>query len=191
VKKRILCDMDGIITDLLHKWLAAYNKDYPHFKQLNKHDITTYNYSDVCPIGSSMDDYIHRPGFFIDLPPISGAIETLNLLHKEGFEIYITTAPSDFPGSAAEKMWWLKKHLSFINRNNTIIVRDKHLVKGDIFIDDSPDKLMAYKKEWPNAELITIEYPFNKCIEDQVHLYAKDYNDTINAWTEIYQYLTN
>ncbi len=190
MKMRILCDLDGIVTDLLHKWLNAYNKDYPYFKQLTKYDVTEYIYNKISPIGRSMDHYIEQPGFFIDLPSLPGAISTLARLHKDGHEIYIVTSHSKYPGSAAEKIWWVNRNLPFIDSNHIVITKDKHVVRGDILIDDTPEKLLSYKKAWPDAYLITIEYPFNKEVENIVDLYAKDYTNTENAWRSIYSYIT-
>ncbi len=188
-KKRILCDLDGIVTDLIHKWLITYNKEHPHFKQLVKDDVTEYEYHKISPIGKSMDMYIERPGFFIDLPILEGAIETLKNLQDDGHEIYIVTAPSSYPGSASEKIWWIHRHLPFIDKNHIIIAKDKHIIYGDILIDDTPSNLKAYKKAWPDAYLISIAYPYNTEIEGLVDLYAKDYKDTKAAWLTIRNYI--
>lgn len=79
-----------------------------------------------------------RPGFFLELPPIPGAIEGFHyLLAHPGFETYILTAPSvKNSHSYSEKRIWIEKHLGIEATYKLIISPAKHLTKGDYLIDD-------------------------------------------------------
>jgi len=77
-------------------------------------------------------------GFFENLAPIEGGLETVKHLKKSNnYEPYILTAPSERnPLSYTEKRLWIEKHLGFDFVERLIICSDKSLLRGDILIDD-------------------------------------------------------
>jgi len=77
-------------------------------------------------------------GFYANLPPITGAIESVKkLINSEVFEPYVLTAPSTRnPFSYTEKRVWIEKHFGFEFTEKLIISPNKGLLKGDILIDD-------------------------------------------------------
>jgi len=77
-------------------------------------------------------------GFFENLVPIEGGIETVKYLKQsKNYEPYILTAPSEHnPLSYTEKRIWIEKHLGFDFVERLIICSNKSLLKGDILIDD-------------------------------------------------------
>jgi 5'-nucleotidase len=78
------------------------------------------------------------PGFFENLLPIDGAIESVEMmLASEHFDPYILTAPSTHnPLSYTEKRLWIERHFGFGFVHRLIICSHKGLLKGDILIDD-------------------------------------------------------
>ena len=78
------------------------------------------------------------PGFFENLEPIEGAIESVNALREsDDFEVYILTAPSTRnPLSYTEKRLWVEKHFDYSMVERLILSPDKSLFKDDILIDD-------------------------------------------------------
>lgn len=78
-------------------------------------------------------------GFFADLAPLPGAINSIKALHQNPFyDVYILTAPSVFnPMSYTEKRTWVGKHLGLEMAHRLIINPNKGLMRGDILIDDS------------------------------------------------------
>jgi 5'-nucleotidase len=77
-------------------------------------------------------------GFFENLVPIEGGLETVKYLKKSNkYAPYILTAPSEHnPFSYTEKRIWIEKHLGFDFVERLIICSNKSLLKGDILIDD-------------------------------------------------------
>ena len=78
-------------------------------------------------------------GFFSNLEPISGAIESVSeLIRSERFEPYILTAPSILnPLCYTEKRLWVEKHFGIEFVNKLIISPNKALLIGDYLIDDN------------------------------------------------------
>lgn len=77
-------------------------------------------------------------GFFANLKPLPSAVDAFHTLTKSPEnDVYILTAPSIYnPMSYAEKRVWVEQHLGFEYVDRLIICYHKHLLKGDILIDD-------------------------------------------------------
>lgn len=77
-------------------------------------------------------------GFYANLVPITGAIESVHkLINSEKFDPYILTAPSTRnPFSYTEKRVWIEKYFGIEFTEKLIISPNKGLLKGDILIDD-------------------------------------------------------
>lgn len=89
------------------------------------------------------------PGFFHDLPPITGALEAYRLLNRD-FQTYIlSTAPWDNPSAWVDKLLWVKRHLGPEARKKLILSHNKHLNYGHYLIDDRPNNGAAqFPGEW-------------------------------------------
>lgn len=75
-------------------------------------------------------------GFFLDLDPISGAIEAVNYL-REKYDVYILTRPSyRNPLCYTEKRVWIEKYFGIDFCEKLIICPNKGLLIGDYLIDD-------------------------------------------------------
>ena len=86
-------------------------------------------------------EYWQKPGFFRDLEPMPGAIETLKLL-KPDFRITIATDCMGIDFVQADKQAWLEEHLPFID--DLYFVSDKSGVPGHLIFDDAPHHLAAF-----------------------------------------------
>ena len=75
-------------------------------------------------------------GFWLDLSPIQGAIESFKYLESK-YDVWILTRPSfhNF-NSYSEKAQWVREKLGFEAQKRTILCGDKSLVKGQYLIDD-------------------------------------------------------
>lgn len=186
---RILCDMDSVIVNLLGKWLAVYNAEYNDC--LTPGDISSWDTHLVVKpeCGLKMYDYLKQPGFFADLEPLPGAIDTLRrLVEEDEHELILVTAAPD--GSASDKIDWVGKHMPFIDKRKDVITcYHKYMVQGDVLIDDSPKNIKQYRETWPEAHVCTIAYPYNEAVKHHASLYAQDGLNTKKAWAEIYKYI--
>lgn len=104
--------MDGVLCD----FISAYDRDKKEFPEQK------YPQSQV--------------GFFLNLLPIEGAIESFKELEKN-FNVWILTRPSvQNPLCYTEKALWVKTYLGIDAQRRTIMATDKSLLKGDYLIDD-------------------------------------------------------
>lgn len=170
----ILCDLDGIVADLMSRWIAIYNEK--HATRVTIHDLTKYHFESIAP-GSL--DLLRTPGMFANLSPLPGAIDGLKYLSRKN-DIVIVSAPSQLPDSASDKMHWCREHLPFVKKHSIILASQKELVRGDMLLDDSPDQLKNWALANPGGWTATISYPYN--MDVPVHVRAESYRDTAAAW---------
>ena len=141
----VLVDMDGILADAMGKYLARYNEERClRNNPATVADITTWDISKALP-GATEECFSER-GFFSDLEPIVGSLEAMREIHGMGHEVIICSSPGG-PSSAMEKLEWLAKHLPWLDRRAAILCHRKHLIAGDVLIDDKPDHLERWSLE--------------------------------------------
>src|ERR1035438_3349553 len=111
--KRVFVDMDGVLVNFRS---AA-------IKRLTEEPKTQFPQSEY--------------GFFIDLPPIEGAIEAYKRLDLH-YDVRILTRPSPRNlGCYSEKAFWVRKHLGYDAQEKMILSCDKSVVIGHYLIDDT------------------------------------------------------
>jgi len=187
-KLTVLCDMDSIVTDFLQAWVDAINAKFNRKVQYD--DVIHWDMAKVDKIKDINSGKIYgimrKPMFFYDLKPLDGAIDTMQKIVRDGHDVRFLTTPAN-PHSAMEKLMWVDKYFPFIGSRNVILANDKPMVKGDVFIDDKPDHLEKYSVEWPNALVMTIEYPYNAHLKSNKNIVFTDrHNRTVAAWNLIY-----
>ena len=155
----VLCfDLDGVCCDLASKWLAVYNRDWHDTLSLD--DITEWEWDRfVKPeCGFRVYHYLSRPGFFADLAPLPGAVESLRRLQQRCELVVVTASPRP---AMADKAAWVRHHLPFVPKHNLVITHRKDLVRGDIMIDDAPRNLRHFA-----GERILFDYPYNRDFQE-------------------------
>jgi len=184
----VLLDMDGIVVDLVTPWLeAAHACCPPSDKPLTVTDvIAAYNGLERTPCGEHVYEHLGHD-LFRSLRPLPGALESIERLVAFGHDVVIVTASSKEPSTAAAKLAWVEEHLGW-SRHRVIVAQRKELVRGDVFVDDSPSNLEAYARAWPSAQLHTIAYPYNADVVNVRRWFS--WEDPEGAWRGIVMHLT-
>ncbi|MFS8640664.1 MAG: hypothetical protein LOD90_07605 [Symbiobacteriaceae bacterium] len=163
----LLFDLDGVCCNLMKKWLAVYNRDY--HDNLRPEDITSWDWETfVKPeCGKRIYHYLNRPGFFADLEPIEGCVESLGRLAAICELVVVTASPRQ---AAGDKIAWVRRHLPMVPKGNIVITHRKDLVRGDFMFDDAPKNLRNHP-----AIRILMDYPYNRHFHDcyRVHSWAE------------------
>lgn len=112
---RVFVDMDGVIVDF-----DAYKTAH----------------------GLTGDEVKRRPGAYLEMPAIPGALEAVRSLIGMGFEVWIATKPpTGVPYAYSDKAAWVLRELPELKRR-IIVTHDKGLLgdAGDHLCDDRPHK---------------------------------------------------
>jgi 5'(3')-deoxyribonucleotidase len=100
--------------------------------------------------------------FWRDMPEMPGAQAFLSELRALSSDIWIVT--TSWP---ACRTWdivrreWLLQHFQ-IPMGRVIRTDNKHPIKGDIFIDDKPEHVLAWAAEHPAGRAFLLDAPYNQ-----------------------------
>ena len=139
----IFVDMDEVIADAYQAHIDIYNQEFN--TQITAEECYGKEFWQVVPAAhqQSIKDHTRRDGFFQDLKLIEGSQEVLEELSKK-HEVYIASAAMEFPQSLREKSDWLDEFFPFIPWQNRILCGNKHVLKGDVLIDNRSKNLEPF-----------------------------------------------
>lgn len=151
----LFVDMDEVFADTYNAHIELYNEKY----QENL-DIKTCLGKEVwqsVPEDRQLGvkNHARTDGFFRGLRPIKDSQEILRELSKK-YDLYVASAAMQFPNSLREKSDWLDEYFPFIHWKNRILCGHKHILRGDILIDDR-----SYNLESFNGRKILFSSPHN------------------------------
>lgn len=163
----VLIDIDEVIADFEGQLRKVWNKKFPHttlFKNGVRSDF--YIGSDSSYANSEIiGDIIGQPGFFKDLAPIRGAKQAIIDIASAGNEVFLVSSPGiSYPNVASEKIEWVNKYYGQQMLSRIILTPSKHLVRGDILIDDKPYIDHEDIAEW---EHVLYDKSYNKTVSDK------------------------
>ncbi|MEM9144055.1 MAG: 5'(3')-deoxyribonucleotidase [Bacteroidota bacterium] len=140
----LFVDMDEVLADTYGAHVTIYNAEYG--KQLTLEQCAGKEAWHTVPEEhqESIRNHARRIGFFRNLEPIPDSIAVLRELHSK-YEVYIASAAMQFPDSLKEKSDWLDEHFPFIGWQNRILCGDKHILRGDVLIDDRSYNLLHFQ----------------------------------------------
>lgn len=163
--------MDEVLADFEGRLRQLWQQKYPSI-DLFENGVRDTFYIGADDIGgehrAQVKQIIATEGFFASLDPLDGAREALLALRDLGHQVYILTSPGvSYPFAAGEKHYWVSKHYGKEMLERLIITPAKHLVRGDLLIDDRPILPFEEEAEW---EHVLFDRSYNKSIEGKRRL---------------------
>ena len=134
---RILCDMDGVVMDIMSSWLRMYNQDYDDSLTVDdiiSRDIEKY----VKPeCGNGIYEYPRMKGFFRQAQLYPEAQDGIQKLFETEDDIWFIATPlPDTEYFLQETTEWVEEHFPQIGSKNIIFCLDKGIIGGHVLIDD-------------------------------------------------------
>eukprot|EP00871_Galdieria_phlegrea_P001848 jgi/Galph1/2664/GphlegSOOS_G1363.1 len=152
----ILVDMDNVMADFDEEFTKRWRERHPEQETFDlserKHFELEQNFEDQEK--EEVIALMSEEGFFLNFPPVQGAIESVKNMIQHGLDVRICSAPLPFQWETCvkEKYQWLRRHFGEDFLERLIIVRDKTLVKGTLLIDDKPHVSgVVEKPEWTHV----------------------------------------
>lgn len=139
----IYLDMDEVLADTYGAHLDIYNEEFG--ENLTVEDCMGREVWQCVPVDrqQSVKDHARNEGFFSSLKPINDSIRVVKELHLK-HEVYIASAAMQFPNSLREKSDWLDQYFPFISWQHRILLGYKHILQGDVLIDDRSFNLQRF-----------------------------------------------
>lgn len=131
----ILCDIDNTILNTEQAVVDTYNEIYK--KNITLDDVTSWDYfKDKV----TRDFFLHlsKPNTWLnEVQPIQSVCDMVKELNScpNCFTVYLVTATNPLNPALREKLL-LAQSVTGIDRHHIITCNDKHLLYGDIMIDD-------------------------------------------------------
>ena len=140
----IFVDMDEVIADTYSAHLKIYNQEFK--ANLSLTDCQGKESWEAVPPEhrENVKGHARREGFFRDLEVIPDSQEVMLELSRV-HQVYIATAAMEFPLSLKEKSDWLDEHFPFIPWQQRILCGHKHILRGDLLIDDRYRNLSTFQ----------------------------------------------
>lgn len=162
MSKRVLLDVDGVLCDFIGRTfsdLAKYGGPAHTADDLKDWDIHHL-------LGTEHDALLehiwHAKDFVTSLDPYPGAAEGIDRLRTLGHEVYfVTTAMHTAEHWVWERCHWLKKHMG-ARGNDILFVAHKHIVEGDMLIDDKPSNVERWDEHHPRKLAVLWDQPWNR-----------------------------
>ena len=173
-KLKILCDVDGVVANMLPEWLNLYNFDYSD--NICVEDITEWGLHKLVKCGTKIYEYLWLTNLYDHVRPFAGAVEGIRAIRSMGHRVIFLTS-----GLQPAKIEWLNRQSlldSVLWRSDPdwIIASDKSLFEGDIMIDDYLKNLDGFKG-FP----IVFDAPYNRTNDQYLR---------VKTWFEIVKFIS-
>lgn len=145
-KPIVLLDCDGVLADYVGGALKLVHRVTD--ARFTREDVDVYDFAPkLLPDDAHRAEFAHlisQPGFCASLEPCTGAVDGVRELSEVG-DVYVVTASSGpNPTWAYERDRWLLVHFG-IGHHRVIHTHAKHRVHGDMFVDDRPEYIEAWR----------------------------------------------
>jgi len=139
----LFVDMDEVIADTYNAHIEIYNREFNGELTAKDCQGSEVWQNVIEDHQQSIRNHARTRGFFRAIRPIADSQKVLRQL-AEKYEVYIASAATQFPNSLEEKSEWLDEHFPFIPWQKRILCGHKHILKGDILIDDRSYNLESF-----------------------------------------------
>ena len=172
-KKRILLDVDGVCGDFITPTLGVVydmtGKRYAH------DDVVKWELEElVAP--EQQDEFWARlsaPGFTRSMLPYADAVQAVQRLIAR-HEVYFVTAYMHSSSTwVYDRDRWLHEHFG-VNYSRVVHTKAKHLVVGDVFVDDKPSNVAAWAEAHPSGKALLFDRGYNRAEEAGVRVCGWD-----------------
>ena len=172
----ILVDMDDVLEQLVEAIVKYNNAHYG--TDVSAYDVVEWNLARAFP--TLTREMVYSPeydeDFWSEVEPMPGADKVLRRLIDEGHDIYVVTA-STYETLRQKMDDLLFRWFPFIDWKHVIVTSNKHMIKGDVLIDDGPHNLTggSYRK-------ILFDRPHNRSFDEKSVGAVR-----VHDWEEIYE----
>ncbi len=171
MKPIILLDCDGPLACFTQAYLDALFRETGHQHLAHEVDRWAIHECDFFKdiearlgfinLRRRVDAHVCMPSFCSNIVPAPGAQEAVARLSDLG-EVYVVTSPWDSsPTWMHERLHWVAKHFPTIGRRRVIQTAQKHLIRGDVFVDDKLEHVMEWSAAWPLSTAILFDMHHN------------------------------
>jgi 5'(3')-deoxyribonucleotidase len=114
----------------------------------------------VAELKARVEEAVTLSGFCSEIPVQPGAQEAVARI-SEVADVFCVTSPWWSSRTwMHERTEWLHKHFG-IKSKHVIHAQTKHLIRGDVFVDDKPEHVVGWRDAWPDGHAVLFEMHHN------------------------------
>jgi len=163
-KIRFLCDVDGVIADFTGLYMNATEQALGY--RFRREDLKEWDIGKAMHLSQDEKNKVHgildMPGMGKHLQPYPNAVAGAKKIMGMVDEFYFVTSPlSSNPTWVMDRDEWIDKYFGKGQSKKIIYTHDKYPICGSFLLDDKPQHISEWKKEWPNGVGIIWDQPYN------------------------------
>jgi 5'-nucleotidase len=171
-KPLILVDMDNTVVSFDDAFIKRWRELDPQAEESLIRERQHFELEENLPpeLRPIAEKIMASPGFYASFEPLKGAVEALQAMVAQSWEVRLCTAPHplQWEDCVRDKYAWVREHLGAEWLHRIIIVRDKTCVRGSILVDDKPAVTGFYPEpEWAH---VVFDQPYNRDAQASVRL---------------------
>jgi 5'-nucleotidase len=160
----VLLDVDGVMADFVTAALRTIQE--VRGLVVPPEQITTWHVHESIPgchrWWPEVEQHMFAPGWCEAIPPFPGAREGLASLRQLA-DVFFVTSPWKSPTWAYERTRWLRAQMGVEDAHERVVsTQAKHLVAGDVFVDDKPENVAAWAADHPSGLALLWDQPTNR-----------------------------
>ncbi len=163
-KPRVLLDVDGVLADFVGGVLAILGSRFDIWRK--PEEITEFDLSKSLGLHPDIvtalfGEITNRQRFAADLAVYPGAVDGVRRLHEIA-DVYVVTSPwNSNPTWTHDREAWLARHFD-IPHSHVVHTSAKHLVCGDLLVDDKTSTLVEWSNAHPGGFAVQWQTPHNR-----------------------------
>jgi len=141
----ILLDVDGVCADftgMVRRIVASTSGG------TMPDPVTEWGFIKALPrdVRYAVEDALDGDGPWTDMEPIPGALDAVKAFRKAGHRVVFVTSPwASCTDWAYVRTGWLRRNMG-AGMQDVVITSAKELVRGDVFVDDKPENVAAWRE---------------------------------------------
>lgn len=159
-KIRILVDCDGPLSDFEGSALDLVERETG--KRYDRDQLTswdTFGCLGLTNFYALMRADVETNGFCLRMKEVPGSAPALKFMNEIG-EVFVVTASFDAYNWDLDRRMWLNTKFG-IDKEHIIQTSAKHVVDGDLFIDDRPENIVSWIEAHPKGYALLWDLPHN------------------------------
>ena len=174
MKPTVLLDVDGVVANFVDETLLKLRTEFDIYAEHDSSNWPVWSIADYtrftsmgpkCPsrqvINTCLSMIWNNDNFAAGISPYDGAVEGVESL-MEIADVYFVTSPIWTSETwTYDRALWLRTYFG-IDNSHIIFTSSKHLVRGDIFVDDRPETVEKWKQHNSPAYAVVWNQPYNQ-----------------------------
>lgn len=168
MRKRLLCDVDGVIADFSGFYLKLVERVCGCVYA--REQVTQWSMKDSLGLPDWVEEdvnrLIHEPGSGRTIEAFPGAVEAVRAL-SAAYDLYFVTSPfSSAPTWVHDREQWLDDRFGRELARKVVHTDRKYLVAGDAIVDDKPSHVEEWSAAHPTGVAVLWSTPANASFPD-------------------------